>query len=47
MSYVDARRGVAKRVRIAGGRLAAARFTGETAAQAWLKDWMTRGHAGG
>ncbi|MGN2392062.1 nitrate reductase [Pelomicrobium sp. G1] len=43
MSYVDARRGVAKRVRIAGGRLAAARFTGETAALAWLKDWMTRG----
>ncbi len=43
MSYVDARRGIDRRVRIEGARLVAARLTGETAAQAWFKDWMTRG----
>lgn len=43
MSYVDTRRGIDRRVRIAGGRLAAVRLMGETAAQAWLKDWMTQG----
>jgi assimilatory nitrate reductase catalytic subunit len=45
MTYVDARRGIDRRVRIVGARLAAARLTGETAAQPWLKDWMTQGVA--
>ena len=38
MDYQDARRGVAKRVLIAGGKLIGARLSGETAAREWLKE---------
>jgi len=45
LSYVDARRGVAKRVMVTDGRVAGVRLTGETAAREWLKDAMAQGLA--
>lgn len=38
LRYDDARRGNGRRVRLADGRIGAARLSGETAAEAWLKD---------
>lgn len=40
LSYVDARRGVSKRVMVEDGRVTGVRLTGETAARDWLKDAM-------
>jgi assimilatory nitrate reductase catalytic subunit len=41
--YVDAERGISKRVMMEGGRVTGVRLTGETAARDWLKDIMARG----
>ena len=41
--YVDARRGISKRVMVEEGRVTGARLTGETAARDWLKDIMAQG----
>jgi assimilatory nitrate reductase catalytic subunit len=45
LEYRDARRGVSKRVRLADGRLAAARLSGETLAYGWLRDAAAEGLA--
>ncbi|MHB8914916.1 MAG: nitrate reductase [Thiobacillus sp.] len=41
MQYEDSRSGISKRVRVEGGRITAARLTGETAAFAWLQELIT------
>ena len=41
--YMDARRGISKRVMVEENRVTAARLTGETAARDWLKDIMAQG----
>ena len=41
MHYDDSRSGISKRVRVDGGRITAARLTGETAAFAWLQELIT------
>ncbi len=38
LRYDDVRRGVGRRVRLAGGRIVGARLSGETAAEGWLKE---------
>jgi assimilatory nitrate reductase catalytic subunit len=43
MHYEDRPRGISKRVRVAGGKVVAARLTGETAAFAWLRDVVVDG----
>ncbi|MEO7728865.1 MAG: molybdopterin-dependent oxidoreductase [Burkholderiales bacterium] len=43
MHYEDSRSGISKRVRVDGGRISAARLTGETAAFAWLQELITDG----
>jgi assimilatory nitrate reductase catalytic subunit len=45
LSYVDARRGVSKRVMLSDGLVSGVRLTGETAARDWLKDAMAEGMA--
>ena len=45
MTYLDAKRGVSKRVLVQDGVVIGARLTGETAARDWLKDLMARGAA--
>ena len=45
LNYMDARRGIAKRVMVTGGRVTGVRLTGETAAREWLKDAMAEGLA--
>jgi assimilatory nitrate reductase catalytic subunit len=45
LSYVDARRGISKRVMLEAGRVTGVRLTGETAARDWLKDAMAEGIA--
>jgi len=45
LSYADARRGVAKRVTVADGRVAGVRLSGETAARDWLKQAVAEGMA--
>jgi assimilatory nitrate reductase catalytic subunit len=45
LSYADARRGVAKRVMVADGRVAGVRLTGETAARGWLREAVAEGMA--
>jgi len=42
LSYVDARRGVSKRVMVEGGHVTGVRLTGETAGREWLKDVMAQ-----
>jgi assimilatory nitrate reductase catalytic subunit len=41
--YIDARRGISKRILLQDGRVTGARLTGETAARDWLKDIMAQG----
>ncbi|MEO6566231.1 MAG: molybdopterin-dependent oxidoreductase [Casimicrobiaceae bacterium] len=41
--YDDTRRANARRVRIVDARLAAVRLSGDIAAEAWLRDWLTSG----
>ncbi|MHB1352544.1 MAG: (2Fe-2S)-binding protein, partial [Thiobacillus sp.] len=43
MHYEDRPRGISKRVRVDGGRVVAARLTGETAAFAWLREVAVEG----
>jgi assimilatory nitrate reductase catalytic subunit len=43
MHYQDGPRGISKRVRMDGGKLTAARLTGETAAFDWLRDVIVEG----
>ena len=43
MNYQDSRRGISKRVRVDGGKVTAARLTGETAAFDWLRDVIVDG----
>ena len=43
MHYEDSRSGISKRVRVDGGRITAARLTGETAAFAWLQELIADG----
>ncbi|MHB0917183.1 MAG: nitrate reductase [Thiobacillus sp.] len=43
MHYQDSPRGISKRVRVDGGKVAAARLTGETAAFDWLRDVIVEG----
>jgi len=43
LTYLDARRGISKRVMLEHGRVTGVRLTGETAARDWLKDVMARG----
>lgn len=43
LTYLDARRGISKRVMLERGRVTGVRLTGETAARDWLKDVMARG----
>jgi assimilatory nitrate reductase catalytic subunit len=43
LRYADPARAVGKRVRFAGGRVAAARLAGETRAAGWLREAMLRG----
>jgi len=43
MHYEDRPRGISKRVRVDGGRVSAARLTGETAAFDWLRDLIVEG----
>ena len=45
MTYLDARRGVSKRVLVQDGQVVGARLLGETAARDWLKDLMAQGAA--
>ncbi|MEP6657351.1 MAG: molybdopterin-dependent oxidoreductase [Betaproteobacteria bacterium] len=41
--YDDPRRGIGRRVRVDDNRLVAVRLSGDTAAQAWLRDWLVNG----
>jgi assimilatory nitrate reductase catalytic subunit len=41
--YDDAARGMARRLRFDGGRLAAVRLAGDLAPVAWLRDWLAAG----
>jgi assimilatory nitrate reductase catalytic subunit len=43
MHYQDSPRGISKRVRVDGGKVTAARLTGETAAFDWLRDAIVEG----
>src|SRR5512143_4104037 len=43
LQYQDSPRGISKRVRVDGGRVTAARLTGETAAFDWLRDVVVEG----
>ncbi|MBW8306677.1 MAG: molybdopterin-dependent oxidoreductase, partial [Thiobacillus sp.] len=43
MHYQDSPRGISKRVRVDGGKVTAARLTGETAAFDWLRDAIVDG----
>ncbi|HQR52490.1 MAG TPA: molybdopterin-dependent oxidoreductase [Burkholderiales bacterium] len=43
LTYVDAKRGISKRVMIEDGVVTGVRLTGETAARDWLKDIMAQG----
>ncbi|MDZ7594551.1 MAG: molybdopterin-dependent oxidoreductase, partial [Thiobacillus sp.] len=43
MHYQDSPRGISKRVRVDGGKVTAARLTGETAAFEWLRDVIVDG----
>jgi len=43
MHYQDSPRGISKRVRVASGKVVAARLTGETAAFEWLRDVIVEG----
>jgi assimilatory nitrate reductase catalytic subunit len=43
MHYQDSLRGISKRVRVDGGKVTAARLTGETAAFDWLRDVIVEG----
>ena len=43
MHYQDSLRGISKRVRVDGGKVTAARLTGETAAFDWLRDVIIDG----
>ncbi|MHB1145330.1 MAG: nitrate reductase [Thiobacillus sp.] len=43
MHYQDSPRGISKRVRVDGGKVTAARLTGETAAFEWLRDVIVEG----
>jgi len=43
MHYEDRPRGISKRVRVDGGKVTAARLTGETAAFDWLRDVIVEG----
>src|SRR5512139_1290227 len=43
MHYQDSPRGICKRVRVAAGKVTAARLTGETAAFEWLRDVIVEG----
>ncbi|MHB1215364.1 MAG: nitrate reductase [Thiobacillus sp.] len=43
MHYQDSLRGISKRVRVDGGRVTAARLTGEIAAFGWLRDAIVEG----
>jgi assimilatory nitrate reductase catalytic subunit len=43
MHYQDNPRGISKRVRVDGGKVTAARLTGETAAFEWLRDVIVEG----
>jgi assimilatory nitrate reductase catalytic subunit len=43
MHYEDRPRGISKRVRVAAGKVTAARLTGETAAFDWLRDVIVEG----
>jgi assimilatory nitrate reductase catalytic subunit len=45
LHYNDARRGIAKRVMVAGGLVTGVRLTGETAARVWLREAMAEGLA--
>ena len=45
LRYEDPARAVGKRIRFAGGRIAAVRLAGETRAGAWLREAMLRGAA--
>jgi assimilatory nitrate reductase catalytic subunit len=45
MTYLDAKRGVSKRVLVQDGMVVGARLMGETAARDWLKDLMAEGAA--
>ena len=47
LSYLDARRGISKRMMIEEGKVTAVRLTGETAAREWLKDAMAQGSDAG
>ena len=41
--YDDAKRGIGRRIRVIGDRLAAVRLAGDTAAEAWLREWLLAG----
>jgi assimilatory nitrate reductase catalytic subunit len=41
--YDDGKRGIGRRMRVAGGRLLAVRLSGDIAAEAWLREWLTTG----
>lgn len=45
MHYQDSPHGISKRVRVEGGKVTAARLTGETAAFDWLRDVIVEGAA--
>lgn len=43
LRYDDARRGVGRRLKLAGDQLVAARLAGDLAAEPWLRDYVVRG----
>ena len=43
LRYDDPARGAARRVRVAEGRLAAVRLTGDATGEAWLREWLIAG----
>jgi assimilatory nitrate reductase catalytic subunit len=46
--YDDGRRGVGRRIEVAGGQLRAVRLSGDAAAiaaESWLREWLVRGEA--
>jgi assimilatory nitrate reductase catalytic subunit len=45
LTYLDARRGISKRIMMQRGRVTGVRLIGETAARDWLKDIMAQGAA--
>jgi assimilatory nitrate reductase catalytic subunit len=39
--YDDRKRGIGRRIRVAAGKLAAVRLSGDVSGEAWLREWLT------